>query len=101
MNNQKNIGAPVAPARSRRGLWVVVGVVIVLVVGFGVGLTLFRNVFRPGQQQRVIEMVPFMAAFLDRPNPNATVPTVQPPANSDLSAADLLSENFSFGTAES
>jgi hypothetical protein len=101
MNNQNNIGAPVAPARSRRGLWVIVGVVIVLAVGFGVGLFLFRNVFRPGQQQRVIEMAPFMAAFLDRPDPNATVPTVQPPANGELSAADLLSENFNFATAES
>ncbi len=98
MNNPKNIGTP---ARSRRGLWIVLGVVIVLIVGFGVGVILFRNVFRPGQQQRVIDMAPFMAAFLDRPDPNATIPTVQPPPNSDLSAADLLSENFSFSTEES
>ena len=58
MNNPNNIGAPVTPARSRKGLWVGVGVIVVLAVGFGVGLFLFRNVFRPGQQQRVIEMAP-------------------------------------------
>lgn len=71
-------------------LWIIVGLFVLALVGGAGGLIVFRNVLRPGQQQRVVDMLPFMSAFLSRPDPNATVPTVAPPANSGIDPNSLL-----------
>jgi hypothetical protein len=79
---------------------VVVGSFIFLLGGAAAGLLLFQNVLRPGQQQRVISVLPFMEEFLPfRPDDNARVPTAQPDANRAISPEDLL--NFTFSTATS
>ncbi len=70
---------------------VVAGVVLYL-VGIAVGIFTFRQVLRPGQQQRIINSVPFMTAFLPpRPGAGSTVPTPLPPGSANLSLINLLS----------
>lgn len=77
------------PAPPRFLFWSLVIVFILTVVGSAAGVIVFRNVLRPGQQQRVIDTLPFMAVFLARPPADATLPTVIPPTNA-LSPDDLL-----------
>ena len=54
------------------------------------GVLLFRNVLRPGQQQRVINILPFMETFLPRVPENYSLPTPVPSTNA-ISPEDLLS----------
>lgn len=55
------------------------------------GVYAFREVLRPAQQQRVINMIPVMEVFLPpRPAPGDTLPTVVPGQSSNISAEDLL-----------
>lgn len=79
-----------ARRKSRLLLWLVLGALVIVLVGGVAGVYVFREVLRPGQQQRVIEMAPFMSAFLSRPDPNATLPTASAPNNGGLSPEDLL-----------
>jgi hypothetical protein len=81
-------------------LWLIIGLFLLAIIGGITGLVVFRNVLRPGQQQRIVEAVPFMKIFLDRPDPNMTVPTVQAPTGEGMTADDLLSEDFFSTTPE-
>lgn len=99
MNSPKNMNR-VASERSRSRLWLVVGLVVVVLVGAVAGVYVFRNVLRPGQQQRIIDMVPFMSALIVRPDPNATLPTAAAPSTGGLSPEDLLSAPLTSSTDE-
>jgi len=66
------------------------GVVILGLIAGLAGVFIFRNVLRPGQQQRVINIVPFMEIFLWRPPEDYTLPTPLP-STSEISPEDLLS----------
>jgi hypothetical protein len=71
---------------------------VLVVVGGFAGLYVFRDVLRPSQQQRILEQVPFMRAFM-KPTPDGgTLPTVDPAlANSDAANA-LLSMPLAVAT---
>lgn len=79
---------PGAPPR-----FLLIGVVLLffmIVGGIGAGILVFREVLLPSQQQRVIDVLPFMRALM-RPTPvGGTLPTVEPDATSNQSALDLL-----------
>lgn len=63
----------------------------IIMVAPVVGIYGFRQVLRPAQQQRVINMIPFMEAFLPpRPGIGDTLPTIVPDQSSSVSAEDLL-----------
>jgi hypothetical protein len=107
MNNPKDVNRTLAgqtqkPARSSRFLlWVVIGLFVLALLGGVAGVYVFRNVLRPGQQQRIIDMAPFMSAFLSRPDPNATLPTVSAPTSEGgLSPEDLLAAPLILSTEE-
>jgi hypothetical protein len=78
------------PAPPRILFWSLIIIFVLTLVGGASGVIIFRNVLRPGQQQRVINMLPFMSVFLSKQDPNATLPTVVPPADSNISPDDLL-----------
>lgn len=63
---------------------------VLVIVGIGGGILVFREVLRPSQQQRVLEQVPLMHVFL-RPTPQGgTLPTVEPnEVNADAANALL------------
>lgn len=62
-----------------------------MIAGAAAGLLIFQNVLRPGQQQRIIGVLPFMESFLPyRADENARIPTALP-QNSAISPEDLLS----------
>ena len=70
--------------------WLIIGGTFVFIVGMGAGVFVFRNVLRPGQQQRVINTIPFIKVFLPpRPAPDAVIPTALP-SNNTISPNDLL-----------
>ncbi|MBZ0300949.1 MAG: C39 family peptidase, partial [Anaerolineae bacterium] len=78
-------------------LWLVVGVFLLVVLG-GVGVVVvFRNVLLPGQQQRVIDQLPFMRALMPPTPQGGTLPTAEP-VNSDISPEDLLAAPLSLPT---
>jgi hypothetical protein len=89
-----------ANRKSRLLLWLVLGAIVIVLVGGVAGVYIFREVLRPGQQQRVLEMAPFMSAFLSRPDPNATLPTASAPNNRGISPEDLLAGPLFSSTAE-
>ena len=69
----------------------VVGGLILFILGVVSSILIFRDVLRPGQQQRVINILPFMEAFLPRnPGAGAALPTPLPTYTSALSPDDLL-----------
>jgi hypothetical protein len=70
--------------------WLVIGLFILAIVGSITGILVFRSVLQPGQQQRVIGVLPFMTVFLNRPPADATLPTVEPGANTSGITADQL-----------
>lgn len=72
----------------------------VLVIAGGIGgLLVFRDALRPSQQQRVLEQLPFMRAFMKATPAGGTLPTVDPAlANSDAANA-LLSMPVTLATA--
>lgn len=75
----------------------VIGGFIVIIVGAVVGAVIFQNVLRPGQQQRIIGVLPFMESFLPyRADENSSIPTALP-QNNAISPEDLL--NFSLASA--
>lgn len=80
-------------------LWSAVGLLVLIVIG-GVGsIVIFREVLRPSQQQRVIDQLPFMHAFL-RPTPSGgTLPTPLPDAAGAGDALDLLQIDLALPSA--
>lgn len=84
---------PLSPAPSgppRWLLWGVIGLFVLGMLGLGGAIAAFRFVLEPGQQERVMEVLPFMEAFLPpRPGPADTLPTPEGNA-SDVSPEDLL-----------
>ena len=73
-------------ARNRRIVLLLLGVIVLVAVGIFV----FRVALRPGQQQRVINILPVMENFLSRTPNDLTLPT-PPPSNSAVAPEDLLS----------
>lgn len=71
---------------------------IVLALGAG-GLHVFRNVLLPGQQQRIVDQLPFMRALMAPTPPGGTLPTAIP-VDGALSAADLLADLPALPVAE-
>ena len=107
MNNPKDVNRD--PARQpkelaappRLLLWVVIGLFVLALLGGVAGVYVFRNVLRPGQQQRIIAIAPFMSGLLSRPDPNATLPTVSAPTSEGgLSPEDLLAAPLILTTEE-
>lgn len=69
---------------------IALGVVILGLIAGLTGIFVFRNVLRPGLQQRVINILPFMETFLWQPPENYSLPTPLPATNA-ISPEDLLS----------
>jgi hypothetical protein len=98
MSEQERIGQmPIpqddgVPAPPRFLLWLVIGLFLLGIIGVISGVVVFRNVLRPGQQQRVIGVLPFMENFLPtRGSLGDTLPTAVPADNTGISPEDLLS----------
>ena len=70
-------------------LWLVIGLFILGILGAVGAVVIFRNVLLPGQQQRILDQVPFMRVFMPPTPEGGTLPTAVP-AESDISADDLL-----------
>lgn len=69
--------------------WGLIAGILLLVVGILAGIFIFREVLTPGQQQRVIDAVPFMKVLLPpQPAPDTVLPTVAPV--NPTAAMDLL-----------
>ena len=68
----------------------VITIAFVWLIGSLSGIIVFRNLLLPSQQQRVINLVPFMSLFVYRPDVNARIPTALP-QTSAISPQDLLS----------
>jgi hypothetical protein len=65
-----------------------------------VGLVVFQNVLRPGQQQRIINLIPFMEVFLpSRTNEGTSLPTALPNPNAIIIPEDLLNIPVSTSTS--
>jgi hypothetical protein len=76
--------------RKRRVFWVLLALIALVILGSATGIFLFKNVLRPGQQQRVINILPFMEIFLWHPPEDYALPTPLP-STSGISPEDLLS----------
>jgi hypothetical protein len=59
-------------------LWGAILIFVLVVVGIVGGIVAFREVLRPSQQQRVLEQLPFMRAFLPPTPSGGLLPTVAP-----------------------
>ncbi len=72
-------------------LWGVIGLFVLFIAGGLAGLYIFTNVLSGGQQERVVNMFPFMEAFVPvRPTPEGgRVPTAEPQAGG-IDADELL-----------
>lgn len=71
-------------------LWGVIIVFILVIVGGIGGVFVFRDALRPSQQQRIIDIAPFMKAFLPPTPVGGALPTIEPNSASNQSAMDLL-----------
>lgn len=97
MSRSPEIVRPDLQPPSRWLIISIVGSFILLIAGAIAGFLIFQNVLRPGQQQRIIGVLPFMESFLPyRADENARIPTALP-QNSAMSPEDLL--NFSLASA--
>lgn len=83
------------PAPPKILLYGVIGIFLLGIIGVVGTVVVFRNVLEPGQQERVIGILPFMEKFLP-PHPAAgdTLPTLEPGTPGDVSAQDLLNLSF-------
>jgi tetratricopeptide (TPR) repeat protein len=70
-------------------LWLVIGLFILGIVGVVGAVFAFRNVLLPGQQQRVLDQLPFMRIFMPPTPEGGTLPTAIP-SEGDISPEDLL-----------
>ncbi len=77
-------------------LWGVIGIFVLAIVGGAAGVWVFRDVLRPSQQQRVMDMFPFMRAFM---RGGEALPTPEIQTTNANAAGDLLLTPFSFSTA--
>ncbi|MFN8375220.1 MAG: hypothetical protein U0694_20380, partial [Anaerolineae bacterium] len=77
-------------------LWGVIGLFVLAIVGGAAGIWVFRDVLRPSQQQRVMDMLPFMRAFM---RGGEALPTPELQTTSTISAADLLNMPIVIETA--
>jgi tetratricopeptide (TPR) repeat protein len=72
-------------------LWGVIGIFVLGIVAVIGSVVIFRSVLEPGQQERIIQVLPFMEAFLPpRPAPNDTLPTPEGGSADNISPEDLL-----------
>jgi hypothetical protein len=86
INNQRpHEGGLSAPPRWL--LWSVIAIFVLAIAGGVTGIVIFRDVLRPSQQQRVMDMFPFMRAFM---RGGEALPTPELQLTSTISAADLL-----------
>lgn len=72
--------------------WLVIGLFLLMLAAAGIGIGgiyIFREVLVPGQQQRVIEHLPFMRSLL-RPTPVGGILPTAIPGGGDISPEDLL-----------
>lgn len=69
--------------------WLVIALFLLAVVGSIGAVFVFRNVLLPGQQQRIIDQVPFMRAFMPPTPEGGALPTAIP-VEGDISPDDLL-----------
>jgi hypothetical protein len=88
------------PAPPRFLLWSVIGAFILGFVGVIAVIIIFRNVLQPGQQQRVIDQLPFMQSFLPYTDPAQTLPTIVPATPGGISPEDLLGLSVGGGGEE-
>lgn len=87
------------PPPPRFLLWSVVGLFVLAVVGIIAGIVIFRFVLEPAQQQRIMDVLPFMDAFLPpRPAAGDVLPTPESATSEDISPEQLL-EGLSLGGA--
>ena len=83
------------PAPPRFLLWGIIGLFIMGIIGTLVGIYGFREVLKPSQQQRVINNLPFMDAFLPQ---GEALPTAEPVDQDALDS--LLSSPLVISTPE-
>lgn len=84
------------PAPPRILLFGIIGIFILGIVGFFGGVYVFRDVLKPSQQQRVIDNLPFMEAFLPS---GEDLPTAEPVDQDALDS--LLTSPLTLSTPES
>jgi hypothetical protein len=84
-HQQPHDGGVSAPPRWL--LWGVIGLFVLAIVGGVAGIWIFRDVLRPSQQQRVMDMFPFMHAFM---RGGEAIPTPELQITSTISAGSLL-----------
>lgn len=85
-----------------RWLLVLIGTTtLLLVVGIVIGIFAFRTALRPGQQQRVIQMLPFMESLLPtNPGAGLALPTPLATYATGVSPAQLLTPMYATETPE-
>ena len=94
MHRQSGIGI-----NRRLVLWITVAVFLIGMIGGVTGIVIFRNVLPPSQQQRIINILPFMEMFLYHPPEGYTLPTPLP-STSEFSPEDLLSVTLDISTMQ-
>lgn len=92
-------------SRSRWRRWLIILILVLvalaLVIATGLGAVYaFRNILVPGQQQRIVDQLPFMRVLMAPTPPGGTLPTAVPVAGA-LSAIDLLADLPGLPTATS
>ena len=89
MRNYDNGGGLQAPPKIL--FWGMILFVVLIVVGVIGGIFGFSEVLQPAQQQRVLDQLPFMRAFLDPTPIGGVFPTIAPATNEDdaLSLLDM------------
>ena len=86
LKEPKSEGVPPPP---KILLWVVISLFLLAIAG-GIGaVVVFRSVLLPGTQQRIIDQLPFMQAFLPPTPEGGTLPTAIP-VEGGISPEDLL-----------
>lgn len=87
------VGAPYRQelqAPPRLLLYGVISLFILVIIGAIAGVLIFRDVLRPSQQQRVLEVAPFMRSFLAPTPIGGVLPTAVPGEDDATTARDLL-----------
>jgi len=96
-NNENDVLDDGLQAPPRILFWGLIAMVLLIFVGILASIVVFREVLTPGQQQRVVDAVPFMRALLPpQPAPDSVLPTIASP--NATAAMDLLNLEFSSPT---
>ena len=101
VRNDKPLAAQSYVAPPPLLLWVVIGLILMAVLAGVAGIVVFRAVLLPGQQQRVIDQLPFMRAFLPPTPQGGVLPTALPQSESAISPEELLGAPLTLATATS